>query len=68
MTRKNFDAIARNLAMTRPEYPGAAGDGGSREQWEEDIQAVASAVAQFNAKFDRHRFLEACRTWESKNT
>lgn len=61
MTRKNFDAIAQALAGTRPSTTET--EIRAWEQWEADIQAVALAVAQFNSKFDRSRFMEACRTW-----
>jgi hypothetical protein len=59
MTREHFQAIADTLALSRPTYcpPERLIE---REQWNEDVKAMAKALLQFNPNFDRSRFIKAC--------
>ena len=56
MTRKHFQALAETLKGSRPWNI----DSAARFQWEADVKAVASALRQFNPRFNNARFLEAC--------
>lgn len=55
MTRKHFQAIADAFKNNKP-------DGYQREiQWLKDIEAMANTLVQFNPRFDRAAFIDACK-------
>jgi len=59
MTKKHFNALALALANARPDgFDEARG-----EQWLLDVREVAFVCAAASPRFDRNRFIEACRTW-----
>ena len=51
MSKKHFIALAAAMKSARII---------DRPQWEEDCKTLAWALAQFNAQFDRLKFLDAC--------
>lgn len=58
MTRKDYELVAQALNSTQlaevfslPHF----------QQWTADVEAVADALAADNDRFDRERFLAACR-------
>jgi hypothetical protein len=57
MTRKHFNALARELLQVRP--PADARDT-VKAQWFFDVQAVARVCATANTGFERQRFYTAC--------
>ncbi len=57
MTRKHFQAIADGLAASKPN---CSDDSLLMTQWENDVLQMANVCQQFNANFNRSRFLEAC--------
>ena len=60
MTKKDYEALAQALAMTKPEiYLGA-----ELGQWRTDVQAIADALQYDNPRFNRAKFLEACDYYE----
>lgn len=58
MTRKDYILLANALASAKPEYVPTASP--FNEQWRDDCEAVADALAADNARFERERFLKAC--------
>lgn len=62
MSKRHFNAIARQLANVRPEDE----SGCAYIQWLHDIKAVASVCSDANNRFDHHRFIDACIKWERK--
>lgn len=55
MTRKHFKAIADSFKQNKP-------DGYQREiQWLKDIESMANTLAQFNERFDKEKFVKACK-------
>lgn len=55
MTRKDYVLLAAALHRTKPEV-----NCDLTAQWEIDVRAIATALANTNPRFDRARFLEAC--------
>lgn len=57
MTRQHFEAIAASLKLSRPSaddnFPALMG-------WRAAMTAVADALGDFNPRFDRKRFIDAC--------
>lgn len=63
MTRKDYIAIATALHGARLEGHGLSTASVKYivEQWELCVDATAAAMAYDNPRFDRERFLKACR-------
>jgi len=62
MTRKDYILIADTLVRIRPLMDlgsSIVGDG-AWEVWNDACEAIASALASDNPRFDRKRFLRAC--------
>ena len=62
MTRKHFQSLALALSYGQP----SPQDTTRYEQWLLDIDMVATACAEANPRFDRSRFIEACKQQVSK--
>ena len=61
MSRMHFEALAAQLALTRPDRLGDVYVGpGDLDQWRSDCYGVAKACASFNDGFDFDRFMECC--------
>lgn len=58
MTRKDYVAIARAFAATRP--PRTRVNLEDDFQWDEDRRAIVRVLAADNSRFDEERFLAAC--------
>lgn len=58
MTRKDYILIARALSGAMPVSPESDR---VKEAWSTAVDALAYALASDNARFDRERFLRACR-------
>jgi hypothetical protein len=59
MSKKHFEILAYRLAMVEPtsdELPGSY-----YAVWKRTVEAVAQACGDCNERFDRERFLAACR-------
>jgi hypothetical protein len=56
MTRKDYELIAEALASTRYDNNSSIAEA---EQWRRDLEAVASALAEDNPRFDKDRFIAA---------
>ena len=54
MTRKHFEALARELKARQPSTKD------QRIGWFQAVSAVMSAAEQFNPRFDRKKFYAAC--------
>jgi hypothetical protein len=54
---KHFEALAQALHR---QQPAPHWDANERVQWALDVEAVADVCGQFNERFDRQRFVEAC--------
>jgi len=63
MTRKDYNNIAFSLALAEPASPNEA-----REAWKFTCRKVAEGLAVGNSRFDKSRFLEACKFdyWKNK--
>ena len=65
MTRKDYIRLARTLYEARPVDPSndtaSRYEAGRFSQHEHDCDKVADALAADNSRFDRKRFLKACR-------
>jgi len=63
VSRTAFILLAETLRESSPE--GALGDiqwlSGRELQWDNDVQAIATCLQKLNARFNREKFLEACR-------
>lgn len=57
MTRKDFTNIAYELAMTEP----INSEKKAYSAWAACCRAVANAAGKSNPRFDRSRFLSACK-------
>lgn len=57
MTKKHYEVIAYRLNETRP-Y--ATAEEMVKYRWAKDVIAVANALAEFNPRFNRNKFYEAC--------
>ena len=57
MTRKDFEAIARAFAQTRPGVVKMDGD------WARAMRAIADHCEESNPRFNRERFVNACMDW-----
>lgn len=57
MTRRDYILIAKALADTRPN----CGNRTMEDQWEHDVQHMATALLNTNPRFDRARFVAACK-------
>lgn len=55
MTKSDFERVARAL---RGSF--ATGAPTCAQQWQNDVQAIASAFSESNPRFDKARFLLAC--------
>ena len=75
MSKKDFVSLAMHLANGRP-FEGEVAEvesdiepspgvilRTSLHTWNESIKAVADSCALSSPRFDRDRFLDACRTW-----
>ncbi len=64
MTKKDYIALARVLREARVNHVGIVFKSGIMAerlvQWQLDIQYVADALEDDNARFDRAKFIEAC--------
>lgn len=61
MTRKHFKKIADALSAIRPLDTWPADEADSlRNQWNQDVYAMAAVCRSFNGQFNKDRFLEAC--------
>jgi hypothetical protein len=58
MTKKDYEAIATAF---RVERPGKNWDANKHVQWDADVNAVSLVMQRDNPRFDRTRFLAACR-------
>ena len=59
MSRKHFISLARAMAYARPNQKKKA----RFEQWEKDVQAIASVCSEANDRFDQPKFVAACKQW-----
>lgn len=60
MIREHFNLIAKALNNVRPS--GHDRDSTLKEdQWAIDVEEIASALQQTNERFDRNRFINACK-------
>ncbi len=57
VTKVFFKALAKRLFQEKPEINW---DRNKRVQWESDVRAVADVCQQFNPRFNRRRFYNAC--------
>ena len=60
MTRKHFNDIAQRLAEVMPAEKTKQWDG-----WFGAVCAIADSCQKFNSRFDRNKFLDACKDWDS---
>jgi hypothetical protein len=63
MPKQHFEALAKALLDAKPErnkHHEPLADVCMLAQWEECVNAVASVCQQFNPRFDRDKFREAC--------
>jgi hypothetical protein len=59
MSRKHFAALAASLLESRP-APTQCDDYQARYSvWRQTVENVTDSIGQFNANFDKHRFLQA---------
>jgi hypothetical protein len=58
MTRKHFELLARALAWSRPPMDDTA----ACAQWQEDVNGMAVVAAGTNARFNKHKFIAACKS------
>lgn len=61
MTRKDYNLLAEALASVRPGTTTLEA-AESITQWNECVIAVSRALNSDNGRFDRERFIEACKT------
>ena len=72
MTKKDYQAIARAIHQTlpyadrEPEHVMNECEEQVFDQWRMTRDAVASALEDDNPRFDRARFVEACKTGRYK--
>ena len=69
MSKKHFNALAQNLANTRPSKYWTSQtnnvlDSIEYAQWSRDVVAVAQVCLESSKSFDYQRFTEACKTWK----
>ena len=64
MHRTDYELLAQALMCTKPRpNPVAASDAEyiyKVDQWIEDVNGIADAIAYHNPRFNRHLFLRAC--------
>lgn len=60
MSRKDFEAIARAVLLTRNGLTESFADARARAVLAEVADRLATACAQTNGMFDRGRFMRAC--------
>lgn len=62
MTRQHFREIAQRLCNAKPATPDTYDiEGHARvEGWRNAVFAVSRALAEFNPRFERRRFFDAC--------
>jgi hypothetical protein len=67
MSRKHFERLAIALAFVRPGegYTGPT-TGTEWRVWTASADAVADVCAESNPRFDRDKFLTACRTYRTE--
>ena len=65
MSKKHFEALTCALAQARP-VPWPAWGVHAYQVWLSVCQAVAGVCLENNPKFDRERFIEACKTYPVK--
>lgn len=70
MTKRDFEAIAAALGAVRPWAWANEGDIGlgMSHQWTRTVDAFAAALASTNPRFDRERFVSACKGVDSTGT
>lgn len=61
MTKKHFRELAKGLHANKPsDFTHIAYDR-QRDTWEDCVRVIADVCAQANPRFDRDKFLTACR-------
>ena len=60
MTRKHFQAIAAQLRQDRPNAVGVDSSLMTIEQWRRIVRGMADVCQQFNNRFNRQTFYDAC--------
>jgi len=65
MTRKDYVAIAEAIAFARSTLPSPQRRGDIGRAVQTVVDAIAKTLADDNPRFDRERFLQACRTVQS---
>ena len=61
LTRQHFEAVAKALRLNMPHIENGSPDAKAEAMQTYVIaQSLAFQLAQFNKKFDRVRFIEAC--------
>ena len=63
MTRRHSEALAAALAAALQDVAPEKG-GAMRDQWINDVCAIATVCDESNPRFDRARFLKACGVQE----
>jgi len=58
MSKKHFKEFAETLKHARPDHPEAL------KTWKRITEDIARDCRQFNPRFDRERFLDACGYYE----
>ncbi len=65
MGKKHFEALATELAATRPNIPvrGATKlQTAAIIQWDQDVAAIANVLGRFNPAFRRGTFMDWCNS------